>query len=181
MCDYAITLQTADDEKYIDPLLNLTFGKGRISRPSYTFRAGVLPVSELCFCVKSSEGGLLATLRFWPVSIEGEEALLLGPLAVQPNLQGKGIGKALVAEGLAKAKKMGYRLCFVVGEAFYYGPYGFELAHPLGYDMPVPVSGDKFQVVALQGDLFDDLPKGMIQPWFSSSRQASHQTQAIKV
>ncbi len=169
MCNYAITLQTSEDEKHIDPLLNLTFGEGRVARPSYSLRAGVAPITELCFVVKSSEDELLATLRFWPVSIKGEEALLLGPLAVQPKLQGKGIGRALVAEGLAKAKKMGYRLCFVVGEQFYYSPYGFKLAHPLGYDMPVPVSADKFQIISLQGVDFTELPKGVMQPWLATS------------
>ncbi len=171
MCDYAITLQAPEDEQYIDPLLDLTFGENRSARPSYTLRAGVPPIEELCFSVKSPGDELLATLRFWPVSIDGEEALLLGPLAVQPALQGKGIGKALVAHGLVQAKKIGYRLCFVVGEQFYYAPYGFELGHPLGYDMPVPVSAEKFQVVSLQGDSFSSLPKGVMQLWLASGEQ----------
>ncbi|MEH6630060.1 MAG: N-acetyltransferase [Halopseudomonas aestusnigri] len=178
MCNYAITLQTSEDEQHIDPLLNLTFGEGRVARPSYSLRVGVAPITELCFVVKSSDGELLATLRFWPVSIEGEEALLLGPLAVQPKLQGKGIGRALVAEGLAKARKMGYRLCFVVGEQVYYSPYDFKLAHPLGYDMPVPVSEDKFQVISLQRESFAGLPKGVMQLWLPTSEHVPSKKKA---
>ena len=165
MSDYTITSQTTDDEQFLDPLLDLAFGKDRIKRPSYTLREGVLPIDQLCFTVKASNGELLASLRFWPISIEGEKALLLGPLAVNPTLQGKGIGRALVKRGLEQAKKMGYRLCFVVGEQCYYAPYGFERAPPFGYDMPVPVSAEKFQVLALQGDSLSALPKGMMQPW----------------
>ncbi len=172
MCDYAITLQAPEDEQHIDPLLDLAFGQSRISRPSYMLRAGVAPIEDLCFSVKSSNGEFLATLRFWPVSIGDEKATLLGPLAVQPSLQGQGIGKALVSHGLARAKKLGYRLCFVVGEQFYYGPYGFKLGHPLGYDMPVPVSADKFQVIALQDDEFSNLPKGVMQPWLGTVTSA---------
>ena len=33
--------------------------------------------------------------------------LLLGPLAVQPNLRGQGYGHQIVEEGLARAKAMG--------------------------------------------------------------------------
>ncbi|WP_085901089.1 GNAT family N-acetyltransferase [Kiloniella majae] len=166
MCDYTITFQNATDETQIEALLDLTFGLERKSRPSYTFRADVSAVPGLSFSVRSpSSDKLLGTLRFWPVLVGDETALLLGPLAVQPDLQGKGIGKALVTHGLNAAKKMGYRLCFVVGEQPYYAPYGFKLAKPLGFDMPVPVSVEKFQALSLQGDVFPDLPKGLISPW----------------
>ncbi|WP_421782774.1 GNAT family N-acetyltransferase [Kiloniella litopenaei] len=165
MCDYTITLQNAADEAQIDTLLDLTFGPERKSRPSYSFRTDVSAIQDLSFSVRSPlSGDLLGTLRFWPVLIDGETAILLGPLAVQPDLQGKGIGKALVKHGLSEARKMGYRLCFVVGEHPYYAPYGFELAKPCGFDMPVPVSADKFQVLSLQNIPFDGLPKGQLLP-----------------
>ncbi len=166
MCDYTITLQNAVDEAQIETLLDLTFGQERKSRPSYAFREDVSAVPDLSFSVRSPlSGELLGTLRFWTVLIDGETALLLGPLAVQPDLQGKGIGKALVNHGLNEAKKMGYRLCFVVGEQLYYAPYGFKLAKPLGFDMPVPVSAEKFQVLSLQDDPLSSLPKGLLAPW----------------
>ncbi|WP_299372115.1 GNAT family N-acetyltransferase [uncultured Kiloniella sp.] len=166
MCDYTITLQNSTDEAQIDKLLDLTFGVERKSRPSYSFRTDVSAVPDLSFSVRApSSGKLLGTLRFWPVLVGDETALLLGPLAVQPDLQGKGIGKALVKHGLNKARKMGYRLCFVVGEHLYYAPYGFDLAKPLGFEMPVPVSADKFQVLSLQNMPFGILPKGELVPW----------------
>ncbi|WP_417428203.1 GNAT family N-acetyltransferase [Kiloniella sp.] len=165
MCDYTITLQNSTDEAQIDKLLDLTFGTERKSRPSYNFRSGVPAVTDLSFSVRSFSDKLLGTLRFWPVLVGGETALLLGPLAVQPDLQGKGIGKALVKHGLNEACKMGYRLCFVVGEQPYYAPYGFELAKPQGFDMSVPVSADKFQVLSLQNIPLAGLPKGDLLPW----------------
>ncbi|WP_120495306.1 GNAT family N-acetyltransferase [Kiloniella sp. EL199] len=166
MCDYTITLQNATDEAQIETLLDLTFGLERKSRPSYSFRAGISAVPNLSFSVRSSfSDKLLGTLRFWPVLVDGETALLLGPLAIQPDIQGKGIGKALVTHGLNAAKKMGYRLCFVVGEQLYYAPYGFKPAKPLGFDMPVSVSTEKFQVLSLQEDPFSTLPKGLLAPW----------------
>ena len=43
---------------------------------------------------------MLASLRFWEVQLEHQAVLLLGPLAVQPNLRGQGYGVQIVAEGL---------------------------------------------------------------------------------
>ncbi|MCZ4281839.1 N-acetyltransferase [Kiloniella laminariae] len=165
MCEFTIFPQAVEDEVLLDPLLDITFGSNRKARPSYRLRDGIDPIDQLCFSAKSPEGEFLATLRFWPVLIGGEEALLLGPLAVQPHLQGKGIGKALVAHGVKQAKELGYRICFVVGEQRYYAPYGFVPAHALGFDMPVPVDTDRFQVMTLQGTSFDLLPKGVIEIW----------------
>ena len=42
--------------------------------------------------------------------IETVPAILLGPLAVEPTLQGQGIGKALLRHGLAAARREGVQL-----------------------------------------------------------------------
>ena len=73
-------------------------------------------------------------------------ALLFGPLAVEPALQGKGIGRALLRHGLAEAKHLGHRICIVVGAPEYYGPYGFENATARGLRLPGPVETQRFQV-----------------------------------
>jgi putative acetyltransferase len=55
----------------------------------------------------------------------GYAAALLGPLAVSPNHQRRGIGSALVREGLDQLQREGVRQVFVLGDPAYYGRFGF--------------------------------------------------------
>ncbi len=52
----------------------------------------------------------------------------LGPLAVAPAFQGRGIGSALVRHGLDACRQLGVRACVVLGAPAYYGRFGFTSA-----------------------------------------------------
>lgn len=54
-----------------------------------------------------------------------ENIALLGPLAVQPALQRRGIGGALVRAGLERIEAAGVRKVLVLGDPAYYGRFGF--------------------------------------------------------
>ena len=72
-------------------------------------------------------------------------------MSVLPERQRKGIGSALIAEGLSNLKALGGRGCALVGDPGFYGRFGFE-HHPtlildgvppevflaLPFDSPVP-------------------------------------------
>lgn len=134
---------------HIDPLLDRTFGPERHAKTVYRLRENLGAHPELSFAAVDAGGALLASLRFWPILIEATPAILLGPLAVEPDLQGRGIGRALVVHGLAEARRLGHRLCIVVGEPEYYGPYGFVPAAPSGLILPGPVEPRRFQVLEI--------------------------------
>jgi putative acetyltransferase len=57
----------------------------------------------------------------------------LGPISVLPEFQKKGIGKALIKEGLSLLKELGGQGCALVGDPDYYERFGFknypELVH----------------------------------------------------
>lgn len=57
----------------------------------------------------------------------------LGPIAVDPPFQGRGIGSALVRAGIGAMRDMGYGLLFLVGSPRYYPRFGFQPAQPLGF------------------------------------------------
>ncbi len=57
----------------------------------------------------------------------------LGPIAVAPAYQGRGIGAALIKAGLGTVAEMGYGLLFLVGHPSYYPRFGFQPAVPLGF------------------------------------------------
>lgn len=64
----------------------------------------------------------------------------LAPLAVAPSYQQKGIGTALVRQGLKHLQEAGFDLAIVLGDTDYYGRFGFtpQLARNLktSYDGP---------------------------------------------
>ena len=63
-------------------------------------------------------------------------ALALAPVGVIPLFQGRGIGSALIREGLDRARKEGWQAVFVLGNASYYGRFGFSAAAAQGYTSP---------------------------------------------
>jgi predicted N-acetyltransferase YhbS len=158
MLRFHIHPERPGDAEAIEPLLDRTFGETRQQKTVYRLREGIRPVPELCFVATDDHGEMLASLRFWPIQVDGQgeppadgpQAILLGPLAVEPKQQGRGIGRALVRQGLDTARRMPVELCVVVGEPEYYQPYGFVPATPQGLILPGPVEPRRFQVLELK-------------------------------
>lgn len=146
---FRILPERVGDAEEIEPLLDRSFGSDRLRKTVYRLREGIAPVPELCFVAVEDDGRMLASLRFWPIRVEETPALLFGPLAVEPKIRGRGVGRTLVRHGLDSARLQGHRLCIVVGEANYYSPYGFVPATPMGLVMPGPVEPARFQVLEL--------------------------------
>ncbi len=159
--DFQILPQRAQDPAQFDALLDRTFGADRKSKTVYRLREGVEDLAGLRFVAAGADGELLATLRFWPILIEAVPAILLGPLAVEPSLQGKGIGRTLVACGLHEARRFGHRICVTVGEPAYYRPFGFTSAPAARLILPGPVDPARFQVLELAPGALDGV-RGMI-------------------
>jgi len=137
---YSLCAERPDDAAAIETLLDTAFGADRRAKRSYSYRRGVARVASLSLVARDPTGGLVGTIRYWPIRIlrEGssEPALLLGPLAIEPRLKGLGVGRALVNASLAMAKAQGHRLVLLVGDTAYYGQFGFMPAAPLGFVMP---------------------------------------------
>ena len=152
---FQIQPERPQDFTLIDLLLDRTFGFDRKTRTVYRLREGIAPVHELCLSAIASDDVLLGSIRFWPIRIGQNKAILLGPLAVEPSLQGQGIGKALVGESLARARKLGERICVVVGAPDYYRPFGFINAAQAGLILPGPVDPKRFQVAELHAGALD--------------------------
>lgn len=65
---------------------------------------------------------------FTMCSIAGrtDKVALLGPIAVAPHMQRRGIGSALIREGLQRLKTQGTSQVHVLGDPAYYGRFGFQ-------------------------------------------------------
>jgi predicted N-acetyltransferase YhbS len=108
-----------------EALLDLAYGPGRHAKPSARLRKGRKPAEGLSF-VAIERGRMIGTVRLWPVNAgRGRAALLLGPLAVHPDFCGRGIGAALMRRALGEAARLGHAAVLLVGDATYYGRFGF--------------------------------------------------------
>lgn len=65
--------------------------------------------------------------------------VLLAPLGVVPEMQGHGVGSALVEEGLHRAAALGFELALVLGHPDYYPRFGFVPAGALGIVAPYEI------------------------------------------
>ena len=129
--------ETGEDWWEVEALFDLSFAPGREALSSYRLREGVAPVAGLCR-VAREDGVVGGAIRFWPVRVGAAEALLLGPVAVHPTRQGEGLGGALIRDGLERARAEGWARVILVGDAPYYGKFGFaRLEH---VRMPPPTN-----------------------------------------
>ena len=137
---FEIFQETPSDGPDIEFLFDLRFGLDRADKTVYRLREGIRPLTELCFLARSGHG-LAGAIRFWPIQVSGPSPmplLLLGPLAVMPKLAGRGIGQALVQNGLARARRHGHRAVLLVGDPDYYQKFGFEAGPASRLRLPGP-------------------------------------------
>lgn len=108
--------------------------------------AGALTVS----LVAELDGRVVGHIAFSPVKISDATPNWygLGPVSVSPDHQRKGIGKALVQEGLSRLKNLNAAGCCVVGHPDYYKKFGFEIPRGLAIDGVPP---EVFFALSLDG------------------------------
>lgn len=171
---FPILPERAADAAQIETLLDLTFGSERTKKTVYRLRQNVAHVKALAFVVRDEDGVVLGSIRYWPVGI-GEAAtpaIMLGPVAVHPDYQGQGIGRALIRHSLYAATRLGHRLCILVGDKPYYEPFGFVSAADRGLEMPGWVERERFQVMELAAGSLQGV-SGMVCKPARSRRKAA--------
>nr|WP_275116137.1 N-acetyltransferase [Aliiroseovarius subalbicans] len=119
----------------------MCFAPGREALSSYRLRDGIDPVAGLSLVARDPAGILGGAIRFWPVMVGGARTLLLGPVAVHPTRQGEGLGGLLIRDALERAAPQGWSRVLLVGDAPYYGRFGFSRRD--GVLMPPPTNPDR--------------------------------------
>jgi putative acetyltransferase len=113
-------------------------------------RRGALTLS----LVALREEKVVGHIAFSPVTVESAEsrfnAIALGPMAVLPPYQGKGIGSQLVRIGLTECRQAGHEILFVLGHPDFYGRFGFVPTKHRGLYCEFDVPDGVFMVMELR-------------------------------
>lgn len=140
-----------------EALLDRCFGSDRRAKTSERLREGRLAAEGLSF-VATDHGRVIGTVRLWHVSAgPGRPALLLGPLAVDPDQRQRGVGAALMRRAIAAARHAGHREILLVGDAAYYARFGFSAARTGKLSLPGPFAAERFLSLAL-------MPSAAVEP-----------------
>jgi predicted N-acetyltransferase YhbS len=157
---WQVRLETPADAAQVAALNAESFGPGRFAKSANRLREGVAPVATLSFvAVEQMRGGgevLRGSVRFWPIRVGGHEELLLGPLAVQGDQRGRGIGIALMQAGIAVAQSGSWRAILLVGDEPYYTKVGFARLPSGRVKFPGPVDQNRILGLSLKaGELLN--------------------------
>ena len=139
-----ISSELPEHDPAVEGLLDQAFAGAWRGKTCHALRAGRTPVRGLSL-VARTRAKLVGTVRFWHVRFgRSHDGLMLGPLAVDANARAGGLGARLVEEGLAMVRKLGHRRVFLVGDATYYGRFGFTAVHTRKLALPGPVDAKRF-------------------------------------
>lgn len=141
------------DMKTISELHSKIFGPGRFARSAYRVREGSKSKNDVTpFCRVACLGEkIIASITFTDILIgQTEGALLLGPVAVDPDYRGRGIGSDLIRQGLNAARSAGRELVLLVGDEPYYSRFGFRNIEADLIKLPGPVDKKRLLVLSLK-------------------------------
>ena len=118
--------ETAKDIERREALLDRVWGHSRFQKTAECLREGRVPAERLSL-VAEQAGCVVGSVRLWHVAAGPNwPALLLGPLAVDEAWRNLGIGTALVRRAADLAGQLGHGAILLVGDAAYYGRFGFS-------------------------------------------------------
>jgi predicted N-acetyltransferase YhbS len=156
--------ETANDLAIVERIVAEAFGPGRYAKSAYRLREGVKPIASLSL-VAVMDDTVVGTVRFWPVSVGRVPAIMLGPIAVKRDMQGKGIALKLMQDGLDAARRQGFQAVILVGDEPYYARVGFARIMPAGrVTMPGPVDLSRVLGLALVEGALDQLTGEVCKP-----------------
>ncbi|SKB59360.1 GNAT family N-acetyltransferase [Sphingopyxis flava] len=152
----------------VEHLLDAAFGPDRFGRTAYRIREGTAAIAELSFAL-IEEGALIGTIQCWPVALRTKEGaayplVMVGPVAVRPDVQRGGHGRTLMAHMLEAAEAIADGALMMIGDPEYYGRFfGFAADATGAWDLPGPFEKHRLLARAANGHAVPS-DAGMISP-----------------
>jgi putative acetyltransferase len=142
--------ETPADAAAVRAVHDAAFGRPEEGRVVEALRTGARPYVGL---VAVEDGEVIGHVAFSPATLYCYNAtypiMALGPMAVRPDRQRRGIGSALVREGLDACRRLGHLVIAVLGHPGFYPRFGFAPARPMGVMCEYPVPDEVFMLAEL--------------------------------
>ena len=164
------------DPALVEHVLDRAFGADRHTRTAYAIREGTDWLPALSFAAFDAEGVLTGTIQASPVALTGVDGdgkvrahplIMVGPVAILPERQNQGFGRALMAAQAAALDSISEQGAaplpqVLIGDPPYYARFGFVEA-PRGWRCPGPWEPERL-LVRCENPVV--LPReGMLGPW----------------
>lgn len=151
-----------DDREAIDGVVRAAFAGTEFGHQGEAELVRVVEVDGdvLLSLVAEKAEGIAGHVLFSRMTVEADGAPLaaagLAPVSVAPDLQGQGIGSALIRAGLAELRAQGVAISFVLGDPAYYMRFGYS--SDLAARFASPFSGP--YLMAMMLDSHAEWPQG---------------------
>jgi predicted N-acetyltransferase YhbS len=144
-----VETERSEDAPAVQALVLAAFGPGRFAKTAERVRE---TASIAAGFVVRREGAVVGSVRLWTIRVGLQDALFLGPIAVDAAARKAGLGQALVEACVAWSRSAGTAGILLVGDAPWFSRSGFapiadvSLPGPvdprrvmwLGLDAPTP-------------------------------------------
>jgi putative acetyltransferase len=143
-----VRAETPDDHDTIRRIVDEAFGDTITSAIVDGIRASDRFIPELSLVAVYEGQPLGHVISSYVDVVPGSRRVLqVGPLAVVPSHQRRGIGTALMRETIRIADERGEPLLLIEGDPAYYGRFGFTRADEQGIEMPPESHGPQYFMI----------------------------------
>ena len=158
----SIRFETADDERGIREVELAAFSGPEEAEIVDRIRADA-PDGWRSLVAVGADGRIIGHLLMSPCPVEDEDGgivatvLAIGPVAVDPAVQRRGVGSALMAAAASLAVARAVPALVLLGHPSYYPRFGFESARSAGLEPPAAAWPDAAWMARLLPAWTDDM------------------------
>lgn len=120
-----VRAETPADAAAVEALVLAAFGPGRFAKTAERLRERAAMAAGF---VAQDGGRIIGSVRLWSITIGETPSLFLGPIAVAADSRKAGLGADLVRACVAHARDHAALGLLLVGDAPYFGRFGFREA-----------------------------------------------------